>query len=427
MLSLKEDVTNIAIRAKEASKKLSIASRKEKDKAIFLMADSLRMAKLKVLRANNKDIANAKKSGLPFNLVDRLALTPERLKEMLNSLIAVGHLDDPVGKVIKAWRRPNGLAIKKVRVPIGVIGIIYESRPNVTLECAGLCLKSGNSVILRGGSEAINTNISIYETMRNALQQTSIPQDSINMLKSTDRQAIDLLLKLYDYIDLIIPRGGEALIRKVVAKSRIPVIKHYKGICHIYVDKYARLPMAIKIAFNAKVQRPATCNAMETLLVHREIAQEFLPAMVEKFQAANVEIRGCSETLRIVKNLKRLIPSLIKKATDKDYRSEYLDLKLSVKVVSDIYEAIEHIAKYGSRHSDSIITENHKMAERFVDEVDSACVYVNASTRFTDGFQFGLGAEIGISTDKIHARGPMALEELTSYKYIVVGSGQIRE
>lgn len=430
MLTLKEQITNIARKAKEASAALSIASRKEKDKALIIIADSLRQAKARVLHANNKDIANAKRSRMPCSLIDRLAVTDERMNDMLNSIQAVIRLPDPAGEAIKMWRRPNGLLIKKVRVPIGVIGIIYESRPNVTLECGALCLKSGNSVILRGGSEAINTNISIYEIIRTALKKSKLPQGSINMLKSTDRQAVDILLGLYDYIDLIIPRGGEALIRKVVAKSKIPVIKHYKGVCHIYVDKYAEIPMAIKVAFNAKVSRPATCNAMETLLVHREIATRFLPDMIEKFKAARVEIRGCPQTLKIAQSSGFAAKDsgiIIKKATEKDYHTEYLDLILSVKVVSGIDEAIRHIARYGSRHSDSIITDNHKLAERFTNEVDSACVYVNTSTRFTDGYQFGLGAEIGISTDKIHARGPMALEELTTYKYIIFGKGQIRK
>ena len=307
-----------------------------------------------------------------------------------------------------------------MRCPIGVIAIIYESRPNVTSDCIGLCFKSGNSVILRGGSEAINSNRAIYKVLSDVAKAHRLADGAINLIETTDRKAIDELLKLNDYIDLVIPRGGEGLINRVVKSSRIPVIKHYKGICHVYVDEWADLNMAEKICFNAKVQRPGVCNAMESMLVHRDAAIRFLPGMLKKFDAAGVQIRGCALTQKVAKSLK------IKRATDKDYRTEYLDLILSVKVVANLDEAISHINEFGSHHSDSIVTENYDNALKFLRQVDSACVYVNASTRFTDGNQFGMGAEIGISTDKLHARGPMALEELTTYKYMVFGNGQVR-
>jgi glutamate-5-semialdehyde dehydrogenase len=309
--------------------------------------------------------------------------------------------------------------IKKVRVPIGVIGIIYESRPNVTSECASLCLKSGNSAVLRGGSESFLSNASIAQALHKAISLTSIPKEAIGVIPTPERLGVDVMLGMNQAIDLIIPRGGEALIKKVVETSRIPVIKHAKGVCHVYVDSSADPEMAKNIALNAKCQRPATCNAMETLLVHKNIAKQFLPDFIKSLQEKGVEIRGCANTQKLVSN--------VKPAQDEDWYAEYLDLILAVKVVDSLDEAIEHIALYGSNHSDAIVTKDDSSAARFLNEVDSACVYVNASTRFTDGFQFGFGAEIGISTDKIHARGPMGLEELTTYKYIVFGSGQLRQ
>jgi len=314
----------------------------------------------------------------------------------------------------------NGLLIKKVRTPIGVIGIIYESRPNVTSDCIGLCLKSGNAVILKGGKEAFYSNKAIFSVLRDALKGTKIPTDAISLISSTDRKSVDMLLGLNEFIDLIVPRGGESLIRLVAEKSRIPVVKHYKGICHTYVSNRADLNMARKICFNAKVQRPGVCNAMETMLVHKKAARRFLPVIIGDLQRAGVEIRGCLKTMRIVKKG-------IKKATAKDWDEEYLDLILSVKVVNDLKEAIDHINKHGSQHSDAIVTNDKSEAQQFLKSVDSACIYVNASTRFTDGYQFGFGAEVGISTDKLHARGPMALEELTTYKYTILGKGQIRK
>lgn len=418
-MDLKKQIIQIAKDAQEASRFMLTVSSAKKNKVLEDMALALSSKKNYIIKANREDIKKANRQGLSRAFIDRLTLNDKRIKEMSDSLLEIAKLAEPVGEVIKAWRRPNGLWIHKVRAPIGVIAIIYESRPNVTSDCIGLCFKSGNSVILRGGSEALNSNLSIYEILKDALKEHRLPETTINLVNSKDRRAVDILLRLNNYIDLVIPRGGESLINRVVGISRIPVIKHYKGICHIYVDEWADLNMACNICFNAKVQRPGVCNAMESMLVHKDVAARFLPGMIKKFKEAGVEIRGCSITQKIVKNIKR--------ATDKDYRTEYLDLILSVKVVEDLTEGIRHINSYGSRHSDSIITDNYENALTFLRQVDSACVYVNASTRFTDGYQFGLGAEIGISTDKLHARGPMALEELTTYKYMVFGSGQIRK
>jgi glutamate-5-semialdehyde dehydrogenase len=337
---------------------------------------------------------------------------------MADGLKEVAALTDPVGEILRMWRRPNGLLVGKMRIPIGVIGIIYESRPNVTADAAGLCLKSGNAVILRGGSEAINSNLAICKVLKEACAKEGIPEAAIQLIPTTDREAVLEMLKLEEYIDLIIPRGGESLIRSVVENSMIPVIKHYKGVCHIFVDRSAELKMAEDICFNAKVQRPGVCNAMETMLVHKAVAEDFLPIMGKRYNDAGVELRGCKETQRIL--------SYAKPATEDDWYAEYLDLILAVKVVNNINEAIAHIAKYGSLHTESIITRDYNNAQRFLREVNSSTVLINASTRFSDGFQLGLGAEIGISTTKIHAFGPMGLEELTTTKFIVYGDGQIR-
>lgn len=412
-----KDLINIARRAKKVSYEMALIPAKIKNKALLAMAKALESQAGKILAGNKKDLSVAK--GLSPALVDRLTLNEARIRSMALSLREIVSLKDPVGQIINSWERPNGLRIQKVRVPIGVTAIIYESRPNVTSDCIGLCLKSGNACILKGGKEAINTNRAIYQILEKAALKSGIPTGAINFIDSIQRKAALSLLSLSDYIDLVIPRGGEGLIRFVQDNSRIPVIKHYKGVCHVYVDKYADLKMAGEIAFNAKVQRPGVCNAMETLLVHKTIADKFLPAMIRRFREAKVEIRGCPETCGIVKG--------IKKAKEADWSAEYLDLILSVKVVDSLDAAIEHINRYGSRHSDSIVTGNKAHANRFLDMVDSACVYVNASTRFSDGYEFGFGAEIGISTDKLHARGPMALEELTTYKYKVFGSGQVRK
>ena len=405
--------------AKAAAYELSLISTDEKNKVLRQMAKALLVQKDFLKRENQKDLRAAEDKGYTKALVDRLRLTDKVIDEMADCLLATARLKDPVGAVLSTFKRPNGLVIKKVRTPIGVIGIIYESRPNVTSDCIGLCLKSGNAVILKGGREAVHSNKAIFKILQKSLKGTSIPQDAIHLISSTDREAVSVLLKLDKFIDLIIPRGGEELIEFVAAHSRIPVIKHYKGICHTYVSDMADLNMAHKVCYNAKVQKPGVCNAMETLLVERHAAVRFLPGMITDFKEAGVEIRGCPITRKIIKKG-------IKAATEKDWETEYLDLILSVKVVENLKEAIEHINKYGSHHSDAIITDDKKEAENFLKSVDSACLYVNASTRFTDGYQFGFGAEIGISTDKLHARGPMALEELTTYKYLVLGKGQIR-
>jgi glutamate-5-semialdehyde dehydrogenase len=343
---------------------------------------------------------------------------------MAAGLKEVAALPDPVGEIVKSWMRPNGMRIERTRVPIGVIGIIYESRPNVTADTASLCLKSGNAVVLRGGSEAVHSNSAIAKLLSRAAESAGVPAGAITFIELTDRRAVMELLKLDAYVDLIIPRGGEGLIRTVVENSKIPVIKHDKGVCHTYVDESADLSMAVNICFNAKVQRPSTCNAMEALLVHEKVAPEFLPKMVERLQAAGVEVRGTEKTRSI---LNRSGIKGIKAATKSDWGTEYLDKILAVKVVKDMDEAVAHIARFGSQHSDAIVTEDRDRAERFLREVDSCAVFVNASTRLNDGYQFGLGAEIGISTTKIHARGPMGLEELTSTKFVVQGSGQLRE
>lgn len=418
-MSLKQQLTNIAKEARDCAGIMAGFSSGRKNKVLRQMAANLNAHKAEILKANRKDLHKARRAKISEAFIDRLTLNERRLKRMHDSLLEMVELNDCCGKVIKAWRRPNGLWIHKVYVPIGVVAIIYESRPDVTSDCAGLCFKAGNAVILRGGSEALNSNLAIFRALRSALKECGLPEAVINMVTTTDRRAVDIFLKLDKYIDLVIPRGGEELIRRVVNSSRIPVIKHYKGICHTYVDEWADLNMAQSICFNAKVQRPGVCNAMESMLVHKNAAARFLPGMLGKFKEAGVQIRGCARTARIVQGIRR--------ATEGDYHTEYLDLILSVKVVDSLEEAIDHINYYGSRHSDTIVTENYENALLFLREVDSACVYVNASTRFTDGGQFGMGAEIGISTDKLHARGPVALEELNTYKYMIFGSGQVRK
>ncbi len=415
--NLKEQIETIAKKARRASRALAVLSSEQKDAVLKDMAAALLSNKAVILKANKKDIAALTGKGNSF--VDRLSLNEERIKQMADSLLAIVKLADPIGGVLRDWNTPAGLHIQKVRSPLGVVAIIYESRPNVTADCIGLCFKSGNSVILRGGSESLNSNLAIYNALNDVMKKHAIAEGAINLIDTRGHKAVDILLKLSNYIDVVIPRGGEELINKVVKSSRIPVIKHYKGICHVYVDEWADLNMAENICFNAKVQRPGVCNAMESMLVHGDVCARFLPGMLKKFKEAGVEIRGCAFTRKIAK--------WAKTATEKDYRTEYLDLILSVKVVDDLDAAIRHINDYGSHHSDSIVTDNQDNALKFLKEVDSACVYVNASTRFTDGNQFGMGAEIGISTDKLHARGPMSLEELTTYKYMVFGSGQLRQ
>ena len=421
MTTLDDQIQWVAQRAKKASVVLSRLSTATKNKALRAMAAGLERGEKQILAANSKDLQNAEAAGVREALLDRLLLDRKRIGEMAWSLREVARCPDPVGGVIRSWTRPNGLRIQKVRVPIGVIGIIYEARPNVTADCAGLCIKAGNSVILRGGSEAMDSNQAIFRCLEKAALSEGLPRGAVNLISTTDRRAIGLILRQVGLVDLVIPRGGEGLIRQVVAKARVPVIKQYKGICHTFVDSEADLKMAEEICFNAKVQRPGVCNAMETLLVHRKVARTFLPSMAKRYTKAGVELRGDPLTRRILQGMP------IKPARQVDWETEYLDLILSVKVVHSVEEAVWHIQRYGSGHSDTIVTQSKAHADQFLRNVDSACVYVNASTRFTDGGQFGLGAEIGISTDKLHARGPMGLEELTTYKYVVVGSGQIRK
>ncbi len=417
-MNIREKLIKMAKAARAASRTLATEPREIKNKVLISMSESLAKEARALIKANSRDVLQAKRQGKSSAFLDRLVLNQKRITEMSRALKKIAALSDPVGKTIRSWRRPNGLLIKKVRVPIGVVAIVYESRPNVTSDCIGLCLKSGNAVILRGGKAAINSNRAIFNILRKSLLKYRLPQAAMNLVSVTDRKAVDILLGLNDFIDLVIPRGGEGLIKLVEQKSKIPVIKHYKGICHIYVDSQVNPALARKVVFNAKVQRPGVCNAMETLLVHQRVARRFLPLVIQDLKAAGVEIRGDSTTRKIAKG--------IKKAQKSDWSTEYLDLILSVKVVPNLKGAIEHINRYGSGHSDAIITENRKTASKFLNQVDSACVYLNASTRFTDGYEFGLGAEMGISTDKLHARGPMALEELTTYKYQIFGKGQIR-
>jgi glutamate-5-semialdehyde dehydrogenase len=423
-MNIKNYVIKKAQGAKAASKKVALLSTEVKNKALLRMAEALEREQNMLIKANAKDLAEAKRRKLSGAMLDRLTLSPKRISEMAAGLKEVAALPDPVGEIVKSWMRPNGMKIERTRVPIGVIGIIYESRPNVTADTASLCLKSGNAVVLRGGSEAVHSNSAIAKLLSRAAESAGVPAGAITFIELTDRRAVMELLKLDAYVDLIIPRGGEGLIRTVVENSKIPVIKHDKGVCHTYVDESADLSMAVNICFNAKVQRPSTCNAMEALLVHEKVAPEFLPKMVERLQAAGVEVRGTEKTRSI---LNRSGIKGIKAATKSDWGTEYLDKILAVKVVKDMDEAVAHIARFGSQHSDAIVTEDRDRAERFLREVDSCAVFVNASTRLNDGYQFGLGAEIGISTTKIHARGPMGLEELTSTKFVVQGSGQLRE
>lgn len=417
--ALKEQALRLGKQAKIAARLLAPLSSAEKNRALLLMAANLEAKSGFLVEENKKDLEFAKANGVSSAVLDRIALDPSRVQAMAQGLHDVAALPDPVREVVKMWRRPNGLQVGRMRIPLGVICIIYEARPNVTADAAALCLKSGNAVILRGGSEAHHSNQAIGGVLREACAGTRVPQDAVQVVQVKDHALVNELLQLEEYIDLIIPRGGEELIRAVVANSKIPVIKHYKGVCHVYVDAEASLEMAEKICFNAKVQRPSVCNAMETLLVHEAIAPKFLPEMIAKYQTAGVEIRGCTKSCALVPG--------IKPATEEDWSAEYLDLILAVRVVKDMDEAIAHIERYGSEHTESIVTTNYQKSREFVDRVNSSAVMVNASTRFNDGGELGLGAEIGISTSKIHAFGPMGLEELTTTKFIVFGDGQVRE
>ncbi len=418
-MDIKEFVLAKAKEAREGARSLGKASSKQKNIALIKMAEALKKREKELIKENAKDISFAGKKGLSKSMIDRLTLTGKRINEMAQGLVEVAALPDPVGEVVKMWQRPNGMTVGKMRVPIGVIGIIYESRPNVTADATSLCLKAGNAVVLRGGSEAINSNRAIVKILRDVAKKEGLHEGVVTFIDIPDREAVMEMLKLEGIVDLIIPRGGEGLIRAVTENSRIPVLKHYKGVCHVFVDRDADLQMAQDICFNAKVQRPGTCNAMETMLIDKKVAKNFLPDMAARFNKAGVIMKGCPETRKILRD--------IDSVKEEDYYNEYLDLVLNVRVVRDIDEAMEHIAKYSSAHSDSIVTRDYAKGMRFLREVDSSAVFINASTRLNDGYQFGLGAEIGISTDKIHARGPMGLEELTCTKFIVLGNGQIRE
>ncbi|HRS06958.1 MAG TPA: glutamate-5-semialdehyde dehydrogenase [Candidatus Ratteibacteria bacterium] len=414
----KKGILNQIQRTHKCCFEMSHIETREKNEFLMHLSDIIEKKTDIIIKENQKDVRKCEKQNYSQAFIDRLLLTESRIRKMSSSLVNIAKLDDPVGTVIRETTRPNGLLIKKVRVPIGVIAIIYESRPDVTIEAASLCIKSGNCVILRGGKEAVFSNSILVECIKEALYLAHMSPDAVNLVKTGGRMGVKYLLSLNNLIDLVIPRGGESLIKTVVSISTIPVIKHYKGVCHIYVDKEADIEMALNVCLNAKIQRPGTCNAVEKLLVHKDIAKIFLPRMAELFVENNVEIRGCPETMKIIDSAKP--------ASEDDWYEEYLDLIISIKIVEDVNEAIAHINKYGTKHSDAIITNNNSYAGKFLEEVDSACVYHNASTRFTDGGEFGLGAEIGISTDKIHARGPMALEELTIYKYVIYGNGQTR-
>jgi glutamate-5-semialdehyde dehydrogenase len=415
----KDSVLQIAQGAREASHQLGRISSALKNNVLLQMADELVKNTGRLIAENTLDVVQAKKSAVVSKaMIERLTLTEPVIEGMARGLREVAALPDPIGKITSMWRRPNGLLVGRMRIPLGVIGIIYESRPNVTADAAALCLKSGNAVILRGGSEAIHSNLAIASILRSVLINNSLPQAAISIIPVTDRKAVNEMLQLEEYIDLIIPRGGEELIRAVVAQSKIPVIKHYKGVCHVFVDSRADLDMAVSICLNAKVQRPGVCNAMETLLVHKDIARNFLPLVARQLKKAGVLLKGCAKTRKILKD--------IEAATEEDWYAEYLDLILAIRIVENIDEAIAHIEKYGSLHTESIVTTDYTNSQRFLNEVNSSTVLVNASTRFSDGFELGLGAEIGISTTKLHAFGPMGLEELTTSKFIIYGNGQVR-
>ena len=417
-MNVKELMLDLATKARTAARQVATLDTAVKNKALIAIADSLLDQGSSIQSENEKDVGLAREKGLSKAMIDRLTLSDQVLESMAKGLKEIAALPDPVGEVTGMWKRPNGLQVGRIRIPLGVIGFIYESRPNVTVDAAGLCLKAGNAIILRGGSEALNSNLALAAIIDQALDDTGIPPAAIQVVPTTDRQAVNELLSLEEHIDLIIPRGGEDLIRFVAGNSRIPVLKHYKGVCHVFVDRTADFEMAANICLNSKVQRPGVCNSLETLLVHRDVADGFLPQAGQALEEAGVELRCCPESL------KRL-PGRTE-AVESDWPEEYLDLILAVKIVSGLDEAMEHIAKYGSQHTEAIVTSDYNRARRFLAEVDSSVVLVNASTRFNDGGELGLGAEIGISTSKLHAFGPMGLTELTTTKFIVFGEGQIR-
>jgi len=418
--TLFSEIKEIAIRARKASLNLSSATTAEKNDALQAIARGIESNRKLLKEENEKDLAMAEENGLSEAMVDRLRLTHERIDSMVKGLRQLIELPDPVGAVLETKERPNGLEINKVRVPIGVIGIIYESRPNVTIDCAGLCLKSGNASILRGGKEAMHSNQAMASIITEALQESPLPDDAVQLISTVEREALNHLLTMDEYVHCIIPRGGEGLIRFVAENSRVPVIKHYKGVCNLFIDASADLNMAEKIAVSSKCGRPGVCNAIENLVVEASIAEEFLPRVAKQLTEQGCELIVDEKAGTILKDF------TTRTATDEDYAEEFLDLRLSVKVVDSLDEAISFVNQYGSGHSESIITSNKKRAESFLNEVDASSVYWNASTRFTDGFEFGLGAEIGISTDRLHARGPMGLEELCTYKYQIIGNGQFK-
>ena len=417
-MSPSELIGGIADNSRKASRTLASAPSSQKNDFLLRFADLLVKETDVLLSENAKDVSDAEEKGLSAALVDRLRLNPSRINSLASGLREIAELPDPVGKISAKWDRPNGISVEKKRIPLGVIGIIYESRPGVTADAAGLCVKSGNSVILRGGSETIRSNLAISRLMADSLSQSGLSPYTAQVVPVTDREVVTEMLKLEDKIDLIIPRGGEGLIRFVAENSRIPVLKHYKGVCHVYVDEHADLEMAEEICRNAKVQRPGVCNSMETMLVHSSVARDFLPVAIKSLEGEGVSIKGCENT-------RKLFPH-VAPAREEDWYEEYLDLVLNVRVVSTVDEAISHIQNYGSMHTDAIVTKDTENSEKFVKEVDSSAVMVNTSTRFNDGFQLGLGAEIGISTSKLHAFGPMGLEELTTSKFVVRGDGQVR-
>jgi glutamate-5-semialdehyde dehydrogenase len=418
-VSIREEIIGQASKAKRAARILASISTELKDRALENIAERLEKSMDLIIGENKKDLEAGKKNGLSSAMLDRLELNPGRIKGMAEGLRELVKLKDPVGDVIQMWKRPNGLQIGKMRVPLGVIGIIYESRPNVTIDAAGLCLKAGNAVILRGGSEAFNSNRVLAAIAAEAAIEAGLPDGSVQLIQTTDREAVSVLFELNDYLDVLIPRGGAGLINRVVNESKVPVIQTGEGNCHIFVDSSADREMALDIVFNAKTSRPGVCNAVETLLIHKDIAEDFLPELYSLLNEHDVEMRGCKKALEIVPEMKEAVES--------DWSTEYLDYILAVRVVDSFEEALDHINTYSTMHSEAIITNDYKNSQCFLQEVDAAAVYVNASTRFTDGNQFGLGAEIGISNQKLHARGPMGLNELTTTKYIVYGQGQIRE
>lgn len=417
-MSLEETIRSMAQAAKQAAKVMCVLDTNAKNEALKRIADKLVKSAEAIKAENEKDLDYGRQQGLSAAMIDRLAVDSGVIESMAKGLHDVAALPDPVGEVTGMWLRPNGLQVGRVRVPLGVIGMIYEARPNATIDAAGLCLKAGNAAILRGGSEAFHSNTILAQIIQEALAQSGIPEKAAQVVPVRDRQAVNALLAQGQFVDLIIPRGGEGLIRFVTENSRIPVLKHFKGVCHVYVDDKANLAMAEDISFNAKAQRPGVCNAMETLLVHEAVVKDFLPGMAKRFIRAGVELRGCPKTCAIVPEAK--------KADEQDWPMEYLDLIVAIKVVSSMDEAMEHIARYGSNHTEAIVTADYDHARRFLKEVDASVVLVNASTRFNDGGELGLGAEIGISTSKLHAYGPMGLEELTTTKFVVFGTGQVR-